>query len=67
MAMISRVRKAKAGDGRYFAQQIRAEDWRKAAFEWIDRRDKARQIREENADIETFKQRQNESGLPFAL
>jgi hypothetical protein len=67
MAMISRVRKTKAGDGRYFAQQIRAEDWRKAAFEWIDRRDKARQIREENADIETFKQRQNESGLPFAL
>jgi hypothetical protein len=46
------VRKTKSGDGRYYAQSIRAEDWRKAAFEWIDRRDKARQIREENEHLE---------------
>lgn len=52
MAMISRVRKAHAGDGRYYAQKIRAEDWRRAAFEWIDRRDLAKRIREDNAQLE---------------
>ena len=51
MAMISRVRKAKGGDGRYYAQNIRAEDWRRAAFEWIDRRDKAKRIKEENDEL----------------
>ena len=40
MAMVSRVRKTKEWDGRYYAAQIRAEDWRTAVFEWIGRRDK---------------------------
>jgi hypothetical protein len=42
MAMVSRVRRTGAGDGRYYAQRIRAEDWRRATFDWIYRRDKAR-------------------------
>jgi hypothetical protein len=40
MAMVSRMRKTKESDGRYYAAQIRAEDWRTAVFEWIGRRDK---------------------------
>jgi hypothetical protein len=44
MAMISKVRKAHAGDGRYYAQNIRAEDWRRAAFDWINRRDRQREM-----------------------
>lgn len=39
MALVSKVRKAQFGDGRYYAQQIRADDWRKATFDWIDRRE----------------------------
>lgn len=39
MAMVSRIRKIRAGDGRGFAAKIRAEDWRRAAFQWIDKRD----------------------------
>jgi len=46
MAMISRVRRAHAGDGRYYAQNIRAEDWRRAAFEWIDRRERQKEVSE---------------------
>lgn len=52
LAMISRSRKTKAGDGRYFAQHIRAEDWRRAAFDWIGRRDEARRIKEESDELE---------------
>jgi hypothetical protein len=51
MAMISRVRKIHAGDGRSYAAKIRAEDWRRAAFDWIDRRDHARKIKEEDDEI----------------
>jgi len=40
MALVSRARKTQSGDGRYYAQQIRADDWRKAVFDWIDRREK---------------------------
>lgn len=56
MAMISKVRKSKVGDGRYYAQHIRAEDWRRAAFEWIDRRDTARRINEEVAEMDHIKE-----------
>jgi hypothetical protein len=45
--MISRVRKQHAGDGRYYAQKVRAEDWRRAAFDWIERRERARRLKEE--------------------
>ena len=44
MAMISRVRRAHAGDGRYYAQNIRAEDWRRAAFDWIERRERQKEV-----------------------
>jgi hypothetical protein len=57
MAMISRVRNAHAGDGRYYAQKIRAEDWRRAAFEWIDRRENAKRIASENAELEEYQQK----------
>lgn len=46
MAMISKVRRAHAGDGRYYAQNVRAEDWRRAAYDWIDRRDRQREMNE---------------------
>lgn len=46
MAMVSRIRKIHAGDGRGYAAKIRAEDWRRAAFEWIERRDIARAEKE---------------------
>ena len=39
MAMVSRVRKLKAGDGRGWAAKIRASDWRRAVFDWIERRE----------------------------
>lgn len=51
MAMISRVRKIHAGDGRSYAAKIRASDWKRAAFDWIDRRDHARKIKEEDDEI----------------
>lgn len=47
LAMISRVRKQRMGDGRYYAQRIRAEDWRRAALDWIQRRENARRNRED--------------------
>ncbi len=56
MAMVSRVRKAKAGDGRYYAQQIRAEDWRKAVFEWIDRREKRKLLNEQEAELNELRE-----------
>ncbi len=46
MAMVSRIRKIHAGDGRGYAAKVRAEDWRRAAFEWIDRRDLVRAEKE---------------------
>lgn len=46
MAMVSRVRKTHSGDGRGYAAKIRAEDWRRATLEWIDRREFARAERE---------------------
>lgn len=42
MAQVSRARRMRVGDGRYYAQRIRAEDWRRATLEWIDRRERAR-------------------------
>lgn len=52
MAMVSRVRKARAGDGRGYAAKIRAEDWRRATLDWIDRRETDRRLREENEALE---------------
>lgn len=40
MAMVSRVRKTGAGDGKGYAAKILSEDWRRATMEWIVRRDK---------------------------
>jgi len=51
MAMISRVRKTHAGDGMGYAMKIRAEDWRRAAVEWVARRELARRIASENAEL----------------
>ncbi len=56
MAMVSRVRKARAGDGRYYAQQIRAEDWRKAGFEWIDRPEKRKLLNEQEAELKELRE-----------
>ena len=42
MAMVSRVRKLKQANGREWAQKIRAADWRRAVFDWIDRREAAK-------------------------
>ena len=42
IAMVSRVRRAQAGTGQGWAANIRAEDWRHAAFGWIHRRELAR-------------------------
>lgn len=42
MAMISRTRRGKAGTGEGWAAKVKASDWRRAAFEWIQRREKAR-------------------------
>jgi hypothetical protein len=50
MAMISKVRRTQTGDGREYAAKIRAEDWRRAAFDWIERREQARAAKE-NDDI----------------
>ena len=47
MAMVSCVRKAGAGDGRAYASKIKAEDWRKAVLDWIDRREAAKLVKEE--------------------
>lgn len=43
MAMISKVRKAKAGTGQGWAEKIKAEDWRFAAFQWIHNRELKKQ------------------------
>lgn len=59
MAMVSRARKTKAGDGRYYAQQIRAEDWRRAVFEWIDRREKQKQLAEEETELQELRAAMN--------
>ena len=53
MAMVSKIRKIHAGDGRSYAAKIRASDWRRAAFDWIDRRDQARRIKEESEELAT--------------
>lgn len=39
MAMVSRSRKLKVGDGRDWADRIQAEDWRLAAHNWINKRE----------------------------
>ncbi len=46
MAMVSRIRNTHSGDGRAYAARVRAEDWRVAVSEWIDRRELAREARE---------------------
>lgn len=43
MAMVSKVRKEKSSTGLYFADKIKAQDWRIATTEWINRREKAKQ------------------------
>jgi hypothetical protein len=47
MSMVSRIRKLRAGDGRGYAAKIHAEDWRRAALEWIDRREIERAAKEQ--------------------
>ena len=39
MAMVSHVRKNKKGSGYKYAEMIKAEDWKAAVFEWIERRE----------------------------
>ena len=46
MAMVSRVRKIHAGDGRGWAAKVRADDWRLACFDWINKRDLIRSGKE---------------------
>jgi hypothetical protein len=46
-ALVSRTRRTHSGDGRSYAAKIRAEDWRRAVLEWIDRRENARRLSEE--------------------
>lgn len=43
MAMVSKVRKAKAGTGEDWAAQITASDWRRAVQDWIFRRENKKQ------------------------
>lgn len=43
MAMVTKERKEKKGDGYNIAQEIAAEDWRIATLEWIQRRENAKQ------------------------
>jgi hypothetical protein len=47
-ALVARTRRTHSGDGRGYAQKIRAEDWRRAVLEWIDRREHARRLRDES-------------------
>lgn len=42
MAMVSKVRKEKASDGKKWADMIYAPDWRMATFDWIKRREAAK-------------------------
>jgi len=51
LAMISKMRKTGAGDGKYYAAKIQADDWRRAAFEWIDRRDKKQRMLENSVEM----------------
>lgn len=44
MAMVSRVRKARAGTGEGWADKVRAPDWRRAAFHWIQARESKKQL-----------------------
>jgi len=44
MAMVSKTRKDKAGDGRVWAAKIQADDWRLATEQWIDRRENAKGV-----------------------
>lgn len=40
MALVGRARREKTGDSRLHAEHIAAPDWRKAALDWIDRRER---------------------------
>lgn len=42
MAKVVETRKRKEGTGEYWAEQIVAEDWRRATLEWIERRERAK-------------------------
>lgn len=42
MALVTRTRKEKTGDGRYWAARIGAQDWQRATQEWITRREHAK-------------------------
>lgn len=42
MAMVVKTRKEKVGNGKYWAENIIAEDWRRATLEWIERRENAK-------------------------
>jgi len=42
MAMVTKTRKEKTGDGWYWAERIQAPDWRLATVQWIERRENAK-------------------------
>lgn len=42
MALITKTRKEKRGDGMYYAGEVAADDWRLAAQQWIERRENAK-------------------------
>lgn len=44
MAMVSKVRKEKSGDGVKWANMIYAEDWKIATLDWIERREAAKRV-----------------------
>lgn len=50
-AMVARTRRTHSGDGRGYAQKIRAEDWRRGVMDWIDRRERARRLQEDTAAL----------------
>lgn len=42
MAMVSKIRKSKAGDGYGWARSIHARDWQMATLDWVERRENAK-------------------------
>lgn len=49
MAMVTKTRKEKTGDGYYWAARIGAEDWQRVTVEWIERRERALLLRRGSA------------------
>lgn len=46
MALVSKTRKDKTGDGMYWAARIEAQDWRLATEDWIERRENQKQYKQ---------------------